>query len=69
MHLSRADANANGGYIDPEKLARYKTRVPIGRIGEPEDVAYAALYLASDEASMVTAAILPVDGGMRLTGP
>ena len=53
----------------PEKLARYKTRVPIGRIGEPDDVAYAALYLASDEASMVTAAILPVDGGMRLTGP
>ena len=52
----------------PEKIARYKTRVPIGRIGEPEDVAYAAVYLASDEASMVTAAILPVDGGMRLTG-
>jgi NAD(P)-dependent dehydrogenase (short-subunit alcohol dehydrogenase family) len=52
----------------PEKLARYKTRVPIGRIGEPDDVAYAAVYLASDEASMVTAAILPVDGGMRLTG-
>jgi NAD(P)-dependent dehydrogenase (short-subunit alcohol dehydrogenase family) len=52
----------------PEKLARYHTRVPIGRIGEPQDIAYAALYLASDEASMVTAAILPVDGGMRLTG-
>ena len=52
----------------PEKVARYQTRVPIGRIGEPEDVAYAAVYLASDEASMVTAAILPVDGGMRLTG-
>lgn len=53
----------------PEKLARYKTRVPLGRIGEPEDVAYAAVYLASDEASFVTAAILPVDGGTRLTGP
>ncbi len=52
----------------PEKLARYKTRVPIGRIGESEDIAYAALYLASDDASMITAAILPVDGGMRLTG-
>ena len=52
----------------PEKLARYKTRVPVGRIGEPEDIAHAALYLASDEASMITAAILPVDGGMRLTG-
>jgi NAD(P)-dependent dehydrogenase (short-subunit alcohol dehydrogenase family) len=52
----------------PEKLARYKNRVPLGRIGEPEDVAYAALYLASDEASFVTAAVLPVDGGIRLTG-
>jgi NAD(P)-dependent dehydrogenase (short-subunit alcohol dehydrogenase family) len=53
----------------PEKLLRYTSRVPLGRIGEPEDVAYAALYLASDEASFVTAAILPVDAGMRLTGP
>jgi NAD(P)-dependent dehydrogenase (short-subunit alcohol dehydrogenase family) len=53
----------------PEKLARYETRVPLGRIGEPQDVAQAALYLASDDASFVTAAILPVDGGMRLTGP
>jgi NAD(P)-dependent dehydrogenase (short-subunit alcohol dehydrogenase family) len=52
-----------------EKLARYRTRVPLGRIGEPDDVAYAALYLASDEASFVTGAILPVDAGMRLTGP
>jgi meso-butanediol dehydrogenase/(S,S)-butanediol dehydrogenase/diacetyl reductase len=52
----------------PEKLARYKTRVPVGRIGEPEDIAHAALYLASDAATMITAAILPVDGGMRLTG-
>jgi meso-butanediol dehydrogenase / (S,S)-butanediol dehydrogenase / diacetyl reductase len=53
----------------PEKLARYTTRVPLGRIGEPNDVACAALYLASDEASFITAAILPVDAGMRLTGP
>jgi len=52
----------------PERMARYAKRVPLGRIGEPEDVAHAALYLASDEASLVTAAILPVDGGMRLTG-
>jgi NAD(P)-dependent dehydrogenase (short-subunit alcohol dehydrogenase family) len=52
----------------PQRLEYYKTRVPLGRIGEPEDIARAALYLASDEGSMVTAAILPVDGGMRLTG-
>ena len=52
----------------PERLARYAKRVPMGRIGEPEDIAQAALYLASDEASHITAAILSVDGGMRLTG-
>jgi len=52
----------------PERMARYAQRVPLGRIGQPEDVAQAALYLASDQASHVTAAILPVDGGMRLTG-
>lgn len=52
----------------PEKLARYAKRVPLGRIGEADDIARAAVYLASDEASYVTAAILPVDGGMRLTG-
>lgn len=36
---------------------------PLGTIGRPEDVAYAALYLASDEARFVTGAVLPVDGG------
>jgi len=51
-----------------EKLARYAKRVPLGRIGEADDIAQAAVFLASDEASHVTAAILPVDGGMRLTG-
>jgi 3-oxoacyl-[acyl-carrier protein] reductase len=37
--------------------------IPLGRIGQPKDVAYAALYLASDEASWVTGVNLPVDGG------
>ncbi len=36
---------------------------PLGRLGEPEDIANACLFLASDEASWVTGAILPVDGG------
>ena len=37
---------------------------PIGRIGRPEDVAHAIFYLASEDSSWVTGAILPVDGGI-----
>lgn len=44
-------------------LQGYRDLHPIGDIGQPEDVAYAALYLASDESSFVTGAVLPVDGG------
>ena len=36
---------------------------PIGHLGKPEDIAYAYLYLASDEASFVTGTTLAVDGG------
>ena len=35
----------------------------LGRIGEPEDIANAALFLASDEASFITAQVLTIDGG------
>jgi meso-butanediol dehydrogenase/(S,S)-butanediol dehydrogenase/diacetyl reductase len=44
-----------------EKLARW---YPLGRVGAPEDVANAALFLASSEAAWITGAILPVDGGL-----
>jgi len=39
------------------------TRTPLGRLGQPEDVAYGALYLASDESSFVTGSELVIDGG------
>lgn len=42
---------------------------PIGRIGRPEDVAYAALYLASDESSWVTGIELVLDGGITASHP
>lgn len=42
-------------------LARW---YPLGRVGEPEDVAQAALFLASDAASWITGVVLPVDGGL-----
>ena len=51
-------------YLDDEKARKVlEERLPLARIGEPEDVANAALYLASDEANWVTGTILNVDGG------
>ena len=41
----------------------YRTKHPLGRFGRPEEVAAAILFLASDEASFITGAALPVDGG------
>ena len=43
--------------------ASLKAAVPLGRIGRPDDIANAVLYLASDEAAFVTGAVLEVDGG------
>lgn len=47
-----------------ETLAKLARQVPLGHIGEPDDVAYAAVYLCSDEAKFVTGAELYIDGGM-----
>jgi NAD(P)-dependent dehydrogenase (short-subunit alcohol dehydrogenase family) len=48
---------------DPARRDRMRQRVPLRRMGRPDDVARACLYLLSDEASYVTAADLVVDGG------
>ena len=45
-------------------LARTATKYPIGRIGEPSEIARAALFLASDESTFVTGSVFTVDGGM-----
>ncbi len=51
-------------YPDPEAMkAWWKQRHPMGRIGQPEEVARAALFLASDDSSFVTGTLLFVDGG------
>jgi len=51
----------------PEKvLDAIKAKVPLGRLGTPEDIAKAFVYLASDDASYVTGAVLSVDGGVVL---
>ncbi len=48
---------------DPEMLSLLESRHPLGRLGRPEEIAYAALFLASDESSFVTGIPLTVDGG------
>jgi len=52
-----------------EALARIAAAHPMGRIGEPEEVARAVLFLASDEASFITGVALPVDGGFDAGPP
>jgi NAD(P)-dependent dehydrogenase (short-subunit alcohol dehydrogenase family) len=47
----------------PEYLEAIVARHPIGRLGEPSEVAKAILFLASEDASFITGAVLPVDGG------
>jgi NAD(P)-dependent dehydrogenase (short-subunit alcohol dehydrogenase family) len=51
------------GLAEAELRARGEARIPLGRYGTPEEVARVALFLASDQASYVTGAIVPMDGG------
>lgn len=50
----------------PELVNMYAEITPLGRIGQPRDIANAALFLASDAAEFITGAILTVDGGLNL---
>ncbi|STX51430.1 acetyoacetyl CoA reductase [Legionella busanensis] len=49
---------------DPDYLKKWQSLVPIGRIGTPLDIAYAACFLASDEATYITGSDLVIDGGL-----
>ena len=52
--------------LDEATIADYTRRIPAGRLGAVDDVAAAALYLASDAAGYVSGAVLPVDGGLGM---
>ncbi len=51
------------GEDTPEKRAQFRASIPLGRLSTPEDIANACLFVCSDEAAMVTGAVLEVDGG------
>lgn len=69
-HKIRANVISPGAIASPatewmsDQTERVRASIPLGRWGKPEDIAYCALYLASDEASWITAANFVVDGGI-----
>src|SRR5579859_823472 len=61
-----------GNLADPERrelVDRVVSAIPLGRMGEPEEIAGPVLFLASEAASMVTGVLLPVDGGNLAMNP
>lgn len=53
----------NKQQVDAESLERYEATVPLGRLNQPEDLAATAVFLASDDAAMITGSCIEVDGG------
>ena len=54
----------NATLTNPERLARFMVRIPSGRLGQPQELVGAAVFLASNLASYVNGVTLPVDGGI-----
>jgi meso-butanediol dehydrogenase/(S,S)-butanediol dehydrogenase/diacetyl reductase len=67
--IAGAIATPMSNYYQDEWVRKmYEEAIPLGRVGDAQDIAYAALYLASDEARFVTGHALVVDGGKSIKG-
>jgi len=64
VNPSMTDTRMTESFQNDAVLARFKDRIPLGRIAEPEDIAAVIAFLASDDARFVTGVNLPVDGGL-----
>jgi len=63
IHPGIVDTPLQAPYLTPEIRKEFETGIPLGRIAQPREIAYVALFLASDESSFMTGAELVVDGG------
>jgi NAD(P)-dependent dehydrogenase (short-subunit alcohol dehydrogenase family) len=59
----KTDMSAKALDDDPERKRKVLARTPMGTLGDPSDIAHAALFLASTQSKFVTGVVLPVDGG------
>ena len=69
IHPGPIDTDMIRGVADSADPNSRVWDIPLGRLGQPEDIAYGALYLASDESSFVTASELVIDGGVTGVRP
>ncbi len=67
IHPGMVDTPLQEPYLTPEKKKAIAESLPLKRLGKPEDIAYTALFLASDESSWMTGAEIIVDGGFIAT--
>ncbi len=61
------ESETSAPYLTPDGRTYVEAGIPLGRVGQPEDVANVCLFLASELAAYVTGALIPVDGGYILT--